>query len=535
MAERSRLPDGGSEDPLSPEIRGPTPSPTAWISPETAARWHGVNDLATEILLYAVAFFAAWGFGATQSWMIDLLNRIGYLLGLLLLFRWILGRAEGHPPSRWGDPAPGHEMDRESRAARKRRLAVRVMVALTLCILGYAWVAVVNARSSGGAAGVAGFRTDWKPWLPHSYDAAATGWALQGYLALALTFWAAWDWFRGKTRAEQESYFERLPERMNPALPFIPGRASRWLWFLCASGAALGLASILQRLSGGTELLWLMPSSVGDAGFHFGPFNYRANGAQYFNLLWPVCLAFWWLTRALHQAATQLNERAGTGAHALLFPFGVLMGACPLISTNRVGALLSIAAAPLVYGLLAWDARNRNSKHRWSLHALFACLVALALYLGWTPLERRFDRVSKGLRVDPGWSERQEQYRTTGRLIRDHWLFGTGPQAYHAVHGYYLEPHQTAYRYAHNDWLQTVAEWGAAGAVLVFLLLGLAIGTPWWAGLGEPALVGAAGVGLMLVLVHSMVDFPLQVHGILLTFSMLCALLLALPPRREHP
>src|SRR5262249_31615049 len=27
----------------------------------------------------------------------------------------------------------------------------------------------------------------------------------------------------------------------------------------------------------------------------FGPYAYRANAAQYFNLLWPVCLGFWWI------------------------------------------------------------------------------------------------------------------------------------------------------------------------------------------------------------------------------------------------
>ena len=26
----------------------------------------------------------------------------------------------------------------------------------------------------------------------------------------------------------------------------------------------------------------------------FGPYAYRANASQYFNLLWPVCLGFWW-------------------------------------------------------------------------------------------------------------------------------------------------------------------------------------------------------------------------------------------------
>ncbi|MBM3821854.1 MAG: O-antigen ligase family protein [Verrucomicrobia bacterium] len=526
MAER---PQDDAEHEGSLRLPGPGPEARPGrISPETASLWHHWNDLAAETLIYAALFLASWGFGATQRWCIDTINALGWAIGGTGLVRRLLSWAAGHSPPRWGDPPVKDESEPLPGAFILRAAVMKAMAGLTLAILGYVALGLANSRVIEGQ-----LVKESVAWLPHTYNAPQTWFALHEYLGLACLFWAAWDWMRGKTREEQESYFEKLPERFNAQVPMIPSRAARFLAFLTANGGTLAVASILQRLSGTGELLWIMPSTIGDASFHFGPFNYRANGAQYFNLLWPVCLAFWWLSRARHLAGTQLNERTGTGAYEVLFPFAALMGACPIISTNRVGAVLLIMAAPILYGLLAWDARRRNNQHRTSLHALFACLLALGLYLGWMPLEKRLGRVSHELRVDPAWAQRQEQYRSTTHLIEDHWIFGTGPRAYETVYRFHLAPGQAAYPYAHSDWIQTVAEWGVTGGILVFALLALAVLGPGWIGLGEPLLIQAAWAGMGLVLVHALVDFPMQIHGILVTFTLLAALTLSLPPRHE--
>src|SRR5205823_1961818 len=66
----------------------------------------------------------------------------------------------------------------------------------------------------------------------------------------------------------------------------------------------------------------------------FGPYAYRSNAAQYFNLLWPVTLGFWWM----------LHRSVGSGRHThhLLLLCSAVMAACPIISISRGGALITV-------------------------------------------------------------------------------------------------------------------------------------------------------------------------------------------------
>ena len=60
---------------------------------------------------------------------------------------------------------------------------------------------------------------------------------------------------------------------------------------------------------------WLVePDIHKTAETQLGPFAYRSNGAQYFNLLWPVCLGFWW---TLHRSASSRQALVRLGAPAV--------------------------------------------------------------------------------------------------------------------------------------------------------------------------------------------------------------------------
>ena len=128
---------------------------------------------------------------------------------------------------------------------------------------------------------------------------------------------------------------------------------------LCLSGALLAVEGIAQRLSGTNKLLWLMETRINrEASSQFGPYAYRANAAQYFNLVWPVCLGFWW---TLHRSGGFKKWR-----HHLLIPCGMVMAAAPVISTSRGGALvaggmLGLAALFLMLAPLLLSERPRHS------------------------------------------------------------------------------------------------------------------------------------------------------------------------------
>src|SRR5208283_2520082 len=80
----------------------------------------------------------------------------------------------------------------------------------------------------------------------------------------------------------------------------------------------------------------------------FGPYHYRSNAAQYFNLLWPVCLGFWWNLQS--QSAIRHSSFVIRNFHHVLLPCAAIMAACPIISTSREGAL--VAAGMLVLAVI---------------------------------------------------------------------------------------------------------------------------------------------------------------------------------------
>src|SRR3989442_5721227 len=113
-----------------------------------------------------------------------------------------------------------------------------------------------------------------------------------------------------------------------------------------------------------------MPSSASRAPFmqsthnnrsgelQFGPYAYRSNAAQYLNLLWPVCLGFWWTLRQAHERPGRAGPRVGGGPHVLLLPCAVLMAAAPIIATSRDGAIVSADGMPVALALLMFTQRK---------------------------------------------------------------------------------------------------------------------------------------------------------------------------------
>jgi hypothetical protein len=99
-----------------------TPKPYRWA------------DQATGILLLVAVVFAPWAFGATQEWSIRTLNAVGYVMGGLLAFKWLVRWKVDFEPTRWND-------------GRGRKWPVRALAAVTVLILVYVLVSALNARA----------------------------------------------------------------------------------------------------------------------------------------------------------------------------------------------------------------------------------------------------------------------------------------------------------------------------------------------------------------------------------------------------
>lgn len=295
--------------------------------------------------------FSVWAVASMPAWAVWTMNGAGYALGLLLAIKRLTSRATGYQPARWGESAAPWPM--------------RCLGALTVALVLWCLISALNARATVDFAQLRlDFRDGTIPWLPHSCDASRSWFAFWQFLGLACSFWAIRDWLLVKTRRERQDREPdadlafrdsepRTPNRHRAVSEVLPARLRGLLWVLCLNGAAVAISGILQRLSGTNKLLWLFePVHAGINRTQFGPFDYYANAAQYLNLLWPTCLAFWWYLHHARKSSVRRAARAGDSPHILLLPAAFVLFGAAVFAGSRGGALVAFALFIVSAGLL---------------------------------------------------------------------------------------------------------------------------------------------------------------------------------------
>ena len=486
----------------------------------------------TEVLIYVMVIFSPWAFGTTEEWSMRTMNAGGYTLGGLLAVKLGIRWLKGYRPLRWDwerrDAAHGHSGESGSSWLNP----ITVLAALSVAIVAYCWLSAWNARASiePETLGFA-YRANYIAWLPHSMDSSRSWPAFWKYLALACSFWTILDWLPGKTASEQlgEGQSSGRHRSGSGSGPLFPARLRRLLWVLAINGGLLGLEGIVQRLEGSGLLLFMVrPREHMTAQAQFGPYAYRSNAAQYFNLLWPVCVGFWWT----------LNRGSGfrRAGHHWVLVCALIMAACPIISTSRAGAMVAVGLVVLaLLGLLTieWlDGRRKGKRHgqRATLALLSFAVVALGLgfALGWKALKPRLAQ----MREDYGL--REEMYESARPMAADYPVFGTGPGTFGTVYWFYRRsPDEVYYEQLHNDWLETRITFGWVGSILIGLAL-LTVVRRWF---GRGGIHGGRRFMLLMwlslagCLVQARWDFPFQIYSIVFLVLVLCAIMANLTRR----
>ena len=469
------------------------------LSQAIAQRAHSVHDLAdlaTEALIYFLVLFTPWAFGTTEPWSISVLNTSGYLLGALLLLKWLARRALA---------LLGFAKDAHSIST-----ATVLLGWTTVFILAYCAISAANARATYDANQ---FKLEYHScisWLPHSYEKTSSWIAFWHYLALALIFWAVRGWLLNETPGEP--------------VPAAPKRVQRLLWILSLNGAALSLECLLQRMDGTNKLLWLVEPQINkDSTSQFGPYAYRANAAEYLNLLWPASLGLWWSLRRLSVRVGHFASVARPRADGLLLCCAVLMAAGAIASLSRGGVLIAVGQMGAVSAVLWIATRARQRGLIAALAAGFIGLGGLAAYFDWEKLRGRFDSNP----TNP-LSGRTEIYEHALRMARDFGFLGSGPHTFGPLYGFYFSsPDQYWVAQVHNDWLETWITFGALGMAFILFALSLVFWRSVFARDGFEtrwSFVALIWTGLLGCLIHAMFDFPLQVPSILFLFLLLCAI-----------
>jgi O-antigen ligase len=197
---------------------------------------------------------------------------------------------------------------------------------------------------------------------------------------------------------------------------------------------------------------------------------------------------------------------------------------------SRAGVLL---AAPAILGALAVLARSGMSRRGLALAAAGALAVILAVVLfALTPILARFGAPLSEEARFAAWP-------TVVSVARSFTPWGAGAGAFEPVF-LAAEPLDmlgpTFLNHAHDDYLEIWLETGVFGVALVvafFAWLGIASWRAWRARRG--ALAQAAGVAALLVLLQSLVDYPLRTETIACLFAFACGCLVAPDPERRAP
>jgi O-antigen ligase len=237
-------------------------------------------------------------------------------------------------------------------------------------------------------------------------------------------------------------------------------------------------------------------------------------------------------------AARQLRHLP-IGSTFLLGGIGLMVVAL-VLSQSRGGLISCTIAFGLQVGLL-WNIRNRPTE---ILQAL-GVLGLLAMLLTAVLAPRILARFSYAQRDAP---ERFELWQDSAKIVRDYPLLGTGLGTYREVLPNYRPqkdffvvsgiPQPAAINYAHNDYLQLLAECGFVGfglmawalvATLRHLFSMFANHADW-----EVATIGSSLLaGIVAFLLHSLVDFNMHIPANALMFCLLVSVALVLARKVE--
>ena len=280
-------------------------------------------------------------------------------------------------------------------------------------------------------------------------------------------------------------------------------------------GTTLILYGLILRMFDIRMILWR--SDIPGNTWPFATYLYHGNAGAYINLVWPVAAAFAVLS---FQRRAHVVPKALWVSAAAISAAGIFVNASKA-STAIGSVLLLIMICWAVYVLSRTQRKSKPLVGVLYTAILGGALLAVAWSVGWDVSEERWSHLNAEL---AGSNARFTVDGICLAMLHDAGRWGFGPGTFAAVFPFYTFDVGNGvagfWRYAHDDYLQTVIEWGSVGAALWGLLFfgGIlaALIPPFTRVLSrtERALLVASTVALIGVAFHAAVDFPLQVASI---------------------
>lgn len=430
-------------------------------------------------LFLCALLFAPWAYGCTQEWAIALLN-VGS--GLILVL-WLIGLVVVREPPRFD----------------------RITVVCVVWLLSQGWLMALNAH-----------------FYHHPTD------------RIFLPAQSCWENGPGTVdRPVSVAMMWRVTALLGILL-YVGDLARRPAWrrriwqTLMIAGASVVLFGIAERAFGAHAIFWTgRPTSS----MFFATYYYSGNAGAFINLVLPIVAGAAWCAHR--------GGRSGADRTLALPALGICLAGAFINASRAAFAITCL----LVLACVVWMCRSRIPTIRWSWTRILSAMLgvfavgAIISSAGWQMAAEKWALLPQQLNAD---NPRLLAAAACVRMLPDAGFWGLGPGTFELTF-----PHYTHFlgasiagiwRFAHNDYLQTLLEWGWAGAIAWGILLFRGIwvcflrSTDAARTCEDRCLLFSIGLALTGIALHAAVDFPLQIASLQL-YVVTCLGMSALIPQ----
>jgi O-antigen ligase len=272
---------------------------------------------------------------------------------------------------------------------------------------------------------------------------------------------------------------------------------------------AISLYALYQFLTD-SEFVWSLPKSPGYRKRATGTFLCPNHLAGYLEMLLPLSLAYTLTGRFNH-------------VMKILLGYASLAMFTGIVVTVSRGGWLACGLSLIVLFVVFFQQRDYRLQGLLAVGAF--ALIASVFFLKARLSHNRQTQLTQAAIVEDG---RLLLWKPAIRMWQDHFWWGIGPGHFdYRFRGYRPETSELQWRpeRVHNDYLNTLADWGTLG----FLLVATAWGLFYWGVFrswkyvqrsqgdltskrsNKSSLVLGGAVGLLAVLLHSVVDFNMHI------------------------
>jgi O-antigen ligase len=284
-------------------------------------------------------------------------------------------------------------------------------------------------------------------------------------------------------------------------------------------GFALAALALLQGVAPNGKLLWLRRPRLG--GWIYGSYVNHNHYAGLMELLMPIPLVLS-LTHMAHH-----KERTAAGIAA------AIMTGTVFLSGSRGGMLAVVVEFIVLAIIVARYKKGRSAAIR--LGAFAVVLAGLLIWLGGSQLVERASTISTETRTEISGGMRLSIDRDAVRMFLHKPVLGWGLRTFPVVYPQFRSFYTNFFvNEAHNDYLQLLAEMGLLGFGVMFWFLIVLYRTALrkignWTSDMSGAVTLACLLGSTGILVHSLLDFNLQIPANAALFYVFCTLACAPP------